>query len=115
MATNFIFENEGRIRELSQKYFIHGNIGTINSLDKLMVYKYILSYRILYNGRLNKKALDLFKKEARRIDSSLENRIFFEKIERGFNDFIYFKNYMDKVEKKPSFLSTWYTWFEKVA
>lgn len=115
MTTNFIFENEARVRQLSAQYFVEGKIERINSLNELMVYKYILSYRILTSGKFDLRALALFKEEARRLDVSLENNIFLEKVERCAKDFIYFKNYMDKVEKLPSFLSTWHTWFEKVA
>lgn len=113
--TNFVYENEAQIRKLSRLLCVDGVVKRAHDKESQKVCKFLLSYWILADGCITRKIYDKIREEILLADSSKKNIIFFEKVKEKNLDFIYFQNYMKKMEKDAKFLDTWYTWFSKAA
>ena len=104
--TDFMYENEKKLKELSRQYFEDEEMRGITTKEELLVCKYMLAYRYLSGGKVEAKKLQRFKAVSKDFDYSKSNLVFFEKLQHT-DDLLYLQNYMQAVEKNPVFLSTW--------
>lgn len=108
----FLYENEGVVKKLSSKYFEEGESVQIDSIADLMVFQYILSYRVLSEQKINLIPLNTIKNYARRLLMTQSDKIFFEKLECRSRDLLYFQQYMKEAENNITFRLAWDKWIK---
>lgn len=113
--TDFIFKNEAEVRKFGKKYFKeYGNIKNV-TITNLPFFIYLIAYLIFIGESISPEVLKLFKLKALQANTSIKLRIFFEKVEDGGNDILYFLKVVKEIEKQPNFQMTYGKYVEGAA
>lgn len=114
--TDFYYNNEERLMQLQKE--ILGEKGKIEQAitpENLVIYKFLISMSIYYNLSRNVNILNTIREHAILLDSSLKNRVFFEKCEAHTVDTLYFQNFMNEASRDRGFLGVYQTYFDRAA
>lgn len=115
MKTEWLYKNEKQIQEIGKKYFGKEcrKIQRISTDYQAQVYKYALAYRIISGWYIDAVALQNLKEKANGFDTTLEGKIFWDKI--GSKDYLYFEKYLTKKENDPEFCQEFERYFYEFA
>lgn len=114
--TEFYYNNEKRLLQLQEETLgDRGVVGQIVTPENLDVYKFLIAMSMEMGLHISPKAYGLVKQYAISVDSTVQNRVFFEKCDSYKRDILYFQNFMKEVSEKAMFCSIYYTYFHRAA